>query len=195
MTPQQAIYGLWDAWIVSWFIAALWSARTAVRGPRWSQIWRDTLWIGGAVILINFAAPYPGSSGLLATLWRPSIPAAWGLAALTAAGFAFCWWARLHLGRLWSGTTGRKADHHVVDTGPYRLVRHPIYSGILTALLAMTLLKGTGAAILGLALATLGLLLRARLEERFLRVELGPDAYHAYSRKTPMLLPFAPRLG
>lgn len=83
----------------------------------------------------------------------------------------------------------------MVDTGPYRLVRHPIYTGILTALLAMTLLKGTAAAILGLALATLGLLLRARLEEQFLRAELGPDAYDAYSRKTPMLLPFAPRLG
>jgi protein-S-isoprenylcysteine O-methyltransferase Ste14 len=195
MTPQQAIYWLWDAWIVSWILASLWSARTAVRAPAWSQMWRDALALAGGVILVNFAAPYPGSRGLLTRLWPAPELASWGLVGLTAAGFAFCWWARLHLGRLWSGFASRKADHRIIDTGPYRLVRHPIYTGLLAALLAMTLLKGTGAAALGFALAAIGLALRAQLEERFLRAELGAEAYDAYSRKTPMLLPFAPRFG
>jgi protein-S-isoprenylcysteine O-methyltransferase Ste14 len=195
MAPQQAIYWLWDAWVVSWVVAAGWSARTAVRAPRRAQLWRDALALAGAAIVINFAAPYPGSRGWHVPLWWQSAPAAWGLVALTAAGFAFCWWARLHLGRLWSGIASRKADHRVVDTGPYRLVRHPIYTGLLAALLAMALLKGTPAAMLGFALAAVGLTLRARLEEQFLRAELGPEAYDSYSRRTPMLLPFAPRFG
>lgn len=53
--------------------------------------------------------------------------------AVMIAGFAFCWWARIHLGRLWSMRVTKKEGHHVVDTGPYGVVRHPIYTGILVA--------------------------------------------------------------
>jgi protein-S-isoprenylcysteine O-methyltransferase Ste14 len=204
MAPLQVMYWLWDAWIASWILAAIWSARTAARAPVWSELWRDAVTLAGAIVLFQFSAPEASSGSgplaglhalLLAPLWRVGAPAAWGLVGLTAAGLAFSWWARLHLGRLWSGLVGRKAEHRVVDTGPYRLVRHPIYSGMLAALLAMALLKGTAAAIVAFALVSAGLWLKARLEERFLRAELGAETYEAYSRRTPMLLPFAPRIG
>ena len=204
MAPLPMIYWLWDAWVVSWVIAAIWSARATAHPPVWSEIWRDALALTGSIILFGFSAPevIPQDGPLagvqammLAPLWRAPTPAAWGLVGLTAVGLAFCWWARLHLGRLWSSFVGRKAEHRVVDTGPYRLVRHPIYTGLLTALLAMALAKGTAAALVGLLLAIAGFWLKARLEERFLRAELGVELYDAYSRRTPMLLPLAPRLG
>ena len=66
-------------------------------------------------------------------LWFPSVAEAWICVVLVAIGLAFSWWARLHLGRLWSGTVTAKAEHRVIDTGPYRLVRHPIYTGLLLA--------------------------------------------------------------
>ena len=108
---------------------------------------------------------------------------------LTVAGFLFCWWARLHLGRLWSGSITLKSDHRVVDTGPYRLVRHPIYTGLIMAALGMALEKATLLAFGGLALLVVGLWLKARFEEGFLRAELGRQAYDAYAARTPMLLP------
>lgn len=201
MEPLQTIYWLWDAWVVSWGIAAvIWSARTVARPLVWSQAWRDALAFSGGIVLIGFSAPQisQGSADpdlhaiLLAPLWRLPAPLAWGAALMTAAGLGFCWWARLHLGRLWSGVAARKVGQRVVDTGPYGLVRHPIYSGLLASLLAMALLKATLLGFAGLGVAVVGFWLRARLEERFLRSELGPETYDDYSRRTPMLVPFVP---
>jgi len=69
-------------------------------------------------------------------------------------------------------------------------VRHPIYSGLIFAVLATALQKGTGFALLAVAVVTLAFSAKARREERFLRKELGEGAYDAYARKTPMLVPF-----
>lgn len=198
MPPIQAIYWLWDAWAVSWIIAAVWRAPATARPPVWTELWRDGVTLVGASLLIVWGSPFSGQGDRLdvrlhAPLWRTPEGAGWALVAMTFAGFTFCWWARLHLGPLWSGVAGRTADHRVVDTGPYRLVRHPIYSGILAALLAMALEKGTAAVFIGLALAVAGFILKCRLEEGFLRAELGAETYDAYRRRTPMLIPFSPR--
>ena len=71
------------------------------------------------------------------------------------------------------GEITRKADHHIVDTGPYGLTRHPIYTGLLLAVLATMAAKGTLAAIAGTVLIVASFYVKARLEERFLREELG----------------------
>ena len=84
----------------------------------------------------------------------------------------------------------KKAGHHVVDTGPYRLVRHPIYSGLIFAAFATAIEKGTSFAMLGAAIITLAFYIKARREERFLRAELAENAYDDYARKTAMLVPF-----
>jgi protein-S-isoprenylcysteine O-methyltransferase Ste14 len=97
------------------------------------------------------------------------------------------------VGKLWSGTIMRKEGHYVVDTGPYALVRHPIYTGAIAATVATAEAEATLPAVIGLVLITLGLWLKARMEERFLREELGPEAYDAYRRRVPMLLPSGPR--
>ncbi|TIX38846.1 MAG: isoprenylcysteine carboxylmethyltransferase family protein, partial [Mesorhizobium sp.] len=92
----------------------------------------------------------------------------------------------------WSGTVTAKAEHRVIDTGPYRLVRHPIYTGLLLAILATMAAKGTVWGVAGAILLTAGIVMKARLEERFLRGELG-SAYDDYARRVPMLVPLAPK--
>jgi protein-S-isoprenylcysteine O-methyltransferase Ste14 len=109
------------------------------------------------------------------------------MVALTAAGIAFAWWARIALGRLWSGGIERMAEHRVVDTGPYAFVRHPIYTGLIAGAVALAALQAKPWAILGAALFSLGFTLKARVEERFLEQEIG--GYEAYRRRVSMILP------
>ena len=187
MSPQMGIFILWDVWAVSWFIAALWSDRAAKRPPSLSQIPHWTITLIGGVLLLGIRTRYRQGPG---RLWDVSETWGWGFVALAAIGLGFCWWARLHLGRLWSGTVTRKADHRIIDTGPYALVRHPIYTGIILSAFATGLLRGTSFTIAGAAIMTLGFWMKARLEERFLREELEPEAYAHYSQRTPMLVPF-----
>lgn len=187
--PQTVIYTLWVAWIASWLLGAQHSS-PAVKKPAPSREMphRVVTMLGAAGLVASQSVrfnPQIVKAGEHAWL-------AWMLVGLATLGFAFTWWARVHLGRLWSSTVTRKADHHVVNTGPYAIVRHPIYTGILIAMLATALLRGTAAALVGVALLILGFYLKARLEESFLRGELGEDAYGAYARRVPMLIPFAP---
>ena len=187
VSAQDAIFWLWDGWFASWMLAALWASR-AVRWPNLlSQALHWTIFCAGMFLLLVLRSRVPRAPG---RLWDVAEPVGWTLLGLTAIGLAFTWYARVHLGRLWSGSVTRKADHRIIDTGPYALVRHPIYTGLIGAALATGLLRGTVAAISGAALVALGLWLKARLEERFLRRELGEEAYDGYSRRTPMLVPF-----
>lgn len=175
------------AWFASWWIVAFWSDRTTKRlGATTELLYRVPTLV--AVLLLFGAVKWSGDPVWLRAPRHPDI--AWTLVGLTIAGFAFTWWARIHLGRLWSATVTRKKDHRVVDTGPYRLVRHPIYTGILLAALASACMRGTLLAATGFVVLVVSFYIKARLEERFLRRELGHDAYDAYARRTPMLMPF-----
>ncbi len=172
----------WVAWVVSWWIAAFWANRTQARPPLMSELPYRVLTLAGAALL--FVPRLRGPR-----LWMTPAPVQWALVAAAVAGFAFCWWARIYLGRLWSASVTRKSDHRIVDTGPYALVRHPIYTGILTAAAATAALKGSAGGLAGLGLLILGCWIKARLEERFLSAELGAEAYDAYRRRTGMLFP------
>jgi protein-S-isoprenylcysteine O-methyltransferase Ste14 len=189
MEPRAAIVGLWIAFAASWIAAAFWSNRTVKRASLGSEIgYRIVTIVGGLLFFI----PAHGYVGPM-RLWLVTRDEAWICTSLIAAGFAFSWWARLHLGRLWSGSITRKADHRVVDTGPYAIVRHPIYTGILLAVYATAVAKGTIPGVGGALIITIGIWMKARLEERWLREELGPDAYDSYRRRVAMLVPFGPK--
>ena len=155
---------------------------------RAEMAYRAVLVLGGALLAI----PAHGYYGPL-RLWFPGWVEAWACVGAIVLGFAFSWWARIHLGALWSGQITMKADHRVVDSGPYGVVRHPIYTGILLAVYATVAAKGTVLALVAGAIITVGLWMKARLEERWLRQELGADAYDSYRRRVPMLVPFGPR--
>jgi protein-S-isoprenylcysteine O-methyltransferase Ste14 len=184
-----AWFGLaWGAWSLSWGLASFWSART-VASSRTPGAYgtRAGLGLGALVAVFGGMHPWP----LSAPLWTVGDTAVTVLAALLLAGFALCWWARLHLGALWSSDIVRKEGHRVVDTGPYALVRHPIYAGLILAAAAAALAVATPLTIAGVALFIVSIWRRAALEEGFLRQELGP-AYDDYRRRVPMLLPFLP---
>ena len=87
----------------------------------------------------------------------------------------------------------RKEDHRIVDTGPYGIVRHPIYTGVIIALLATAAAEGRITALVGGVLVIFGIWLKANSEERFLTAELGQNLYGSYCRRVPMLVPFLRR--
>jgi protein-S-isoprenylcysteine O-methyltransferase Ste14 len=191
MTPEGTILVLWVAWLASWVAAAFWSNRTEKRGSIGAEIvYRILFWASTTLLLAPFSDRRYYAQ---VQFWHFSAAPNWILVALTATGFLFVWWARIHLGRLWSDWLTKKADHHIVDTGPYRLVRHPIYSGLIFAASATAVEKGTSYALFGAAILTFGFYTRARREERFLRSELGEGVYNAYARETAMLVPFTGR--
>lgn len=189
MTPSLLFRLAWGLWALSWLAAALWSAPTVKRAPVRGRLLYGVALVAGILLLFS------GTSAWLRAgrLWHVGYDGAWLLGLLTIPGFLFAWWARLHLGRLWSGWVARKEGHYLVDTGPYAIVRHPIYTGLLLATLATAVAQATLPALAGCALIALGLWLKARLEEEFLRQELGAEAYDSYRRRVPMLLPFGPK--
>jgi len=189
MTPDIALNLLWVVWVASWLAAAFWSDRAAGRPGFASELFYRIVTILGAILLFGTRR----FDHAAVPLWRSGEAVGWTLFAVAALGFAFCWWARIHLGRLWSGFVTRKAGYRIIDTGPYGVVRHPIYTGIILAVFATAAFKGTGVALFGAAVMTGGFWIKARLEERFLRQELGTAAYDSYRRRVPMLVPFGPK--
>ncbi|HEX4208968.1 MAG TPA: isoprenylcysteine carboxylmethyltransferase family protein [Candidatus Binataceae bacterium] len=177
---------IWLGWLISWIAAAFWSDRNEKRLFTWEVLAYRVLIVIGVILSLHTTARLLGAR----RLWHVGYAGAYLLAGLTLGGILFAWWGRIHLGRLWSSSITRKKDHHVVDTGPYRFVRHPIYTGILAAVLTTTIAQATPTAILGWLAILWALWLKARIEERFLTVELEPQAYASYRRRVPMLLPF-----
>ncbi len=185
-SPASAIIAAWLVWLISWIMAAGWSARTASHHDLGAESPGRVLTLAAIVmILISY---WPMGAG---RLWVTPAPLGWLLFALVAIGFIFTWMARLHLGPLWSSTAAPTEDHRIVDTGPYAIVRHPVYAGVLLAALATAAERGRIEALAGVAVLIAGISLRAKLEERFLRHDLGDAAYTAYRCRVPMLIPFA----
>lgn len=179
------IGGIWLAWVVSWHLASFWHDAPTVKAPRRSY----------RLLFVMIALGYALTFGIFPQyerhLWAVTPVLGWAMVALALAGVAFAWWARIHLGRLWSGGIERMAAHRVVDSGPYALVRHPIYTGLIAGLVAAAAVHATPLALVGPVLFALGFALKARVEERFLEAELG--GYQEYRKRVPMLVPFSPR--
>lgn len=136
-------------------------------------------------------------------LWVPSLPvpvlgerfltrAAWQFwagAALTVAGLLFTVWARRHLGRNWSAFVTIMQGHELVASGPYAIVRHPIYSGLLLAFAGSALARGEWRGVLATLIAVPAFWYKLRLEERWMREQFG-EQYQTYSRRVAALIPF-----
>ena len=180
---------LWLGWLVSWWVAALWASSAAKRPPVREEVVYRVLTVIGAVLMFVQFREGRRDWGLL---WFNPIWLDWLLFAVAIGGIAFAWWARIHLGTLWSARVTRKEDHRIVDTGPYGVVRHPIYTGILISLYATVLTFPGVFNAAGALILTISFVVKYRLEERFLMQELGAEAYEGYRKRVPALVPFWP---
>jgi len=127
--------------------------------------------------------------GWLQLRWLPNVPEAWAAGLLlTAVGIGGSIWARWTLGRNWSSAVTLKADHQLIRQGLYRRIRHPIYSGILLAMIGTAMIRGRLRGLLGCAVVLGAFYIKARREERFLGQEFGPQ-FEEHTRNTGMFLP------
>ena len=186
MNPGAFIAAAWIVWLLTWILASGWSARTASHHDLGAESPSRVLTLAAVVMILASYWPLP-----TAVLWTTSAEISWTMALLVLLGLGFTWAARLHLGPLWSSTSAPTEDHRVVDTGPYGVVRHPVYAGLLLAAGATAIESGRLEAVAGALTLVAAISLRAKLEEKFLRRDLGDDAYASYRRRVPMLIPFA----
>jgi protein-S-isoprenylcysteine O-methyltransferase Ste14 len=176
------------AWSVLILVWAFGWSRSKARTRRASYSSRLVIFLP---ILIVYALIYANilpRSWVMARLWpqKPAFAVA-GLL-LTMLGCAFAIWARLTLGSNWSSMPDVKQSHELVTTGPYALVRHPIYSGLLLALAGSVAASGVGGIVLVWALLAISYALKFRQEER-LMMETFPDAYPEYRKRIKAIIP------
>ena len=170
---------VWAAFWLYWLVAAFSTKRGRVP---WSRELGIRAVIAVVVLLLYRLGAFR-NRGVNRDAWRGAV----GLVLLVA-GLGFAVWARRHIGRNWGMPMTQKDTPELVTSGPYRLVRHPIFSGILVAAV------GTAVALslvwlIAAAIATTYFVYSATVEERYL-AKLFPDTYPGYKRSTKMLVPF-----
>jgi len=187
LTARRALYiceRAWLFWGSWWLLMAFFSKGTKRRETVW-QRFEHVLPTAFGFLLVFEQVRLPG----LAQPLFPDVPALALLAvAVTFLGLLFAAWARLALGANWSGSITIKKGHQLIRRGPYRFIRHPIYTGMLVALLATATVERQVSGLLGFALFLFALYRKARREESFLSEEFGP-AYVEHSEHTGMFLP------
>jgi protein-S-isoprenylcysteine O-methyltransferase Ste14 len=188
LTPRQAfdLAGkAWAIWAVWWLAMAFFSKSTKRRESLVQRIEHLIPAILGFTLIFR--------EGFGATwLARPIISAnpflLWSCVMVTILGLLFAVWARLILGSNWSGTVTIKTNHQLIRRGPYKWIRHPIYTGMLAALLATAMIQGLLSGMIGFALLLLALFGKARREESFLSQEFG-EGFSEHRQHTGMFLP------
>ena len=178
---------MWGVWALYWLIASI-NVKISVRKESVASRMSHLVPIAIAVALL-FGWP---------RLQRPDIAAqlapaaAWLFragAVLTASGLLFAVWARVHLGRNWSATVTIKEQHELIADGPYRFVRHPIYTGLLVAVIGTAVARADWRGILAAAIVFWALWRKLTIEERWLGQEFGA-AYADYRSRVAALVPF-----
>src|SRR3954468_9845271 len=175
---------LWVAWLAYWYIAARFVNR-AKSSEGWLQRLAHMLPMAcGFYLIFQW-----GEHRILPARFYKSLPAEYVGMALTIGGLLFTVWARVHLGRYWSGIITLKEGHNLIRTGPYRFVRHPIYTGFVTATLGSALVSGRLGAFVGFLLVLAAILFKIGREEAVLRREFGEE-YRVFENEVAGLVPF-----
>jgi protein-S-isoprenylcysteine O-methyltransferase Ste14 len=177
---------LWAAWYIYWVVAAIGVKKASRQESLLSRL-SHTAPLIIAVALV--AAPRPWHGWLSDRFLPRTVETYWLGVAILAVGLGFAVWARRYLGRNWSGTVTVKRDHELIRTGPYRFVRHPIYTGILLGFLGTAVSLGQWRGLLAVAFATFAFLLKIRLEEKWMTEPFG-EMYVQYRKEVRALIPF-----
>src|SRR5579859_1443127 len=183
---RECISALWIALCVLWIVSAFMAKRAARRQPWSSRLVQFGITSTGFLLIWGKVTRV----GPLAWTFVPdSSGVAWTGLALTCAGIGLAAWARLIIGKNWSATVTVKQSHQLVRTGPYTMVRHPIYSGILLAILGTAIAFREVRGLAGLGFVFAGFWMKLRLEERFMTEQFGED-YIRYKKEVRALIPF-----
>jgi protein-S-isoprenylcysteine O-methyltransferase Ste14 len=175
---------LWLAWIFYWLISSR-DVKKTVRRESWQQ---RLVYLLPTVFIVPLF--FWNALGVISTHCITDHPLAmyWTGTAILAAGLLFSVWARRTLGRNWSGMVTVKQDHELVQTGPYRFVRHPIYSGLLLAFTGSAISWNRWFGFYVLAVVFVAVWLKLRREEEFMRETFG-EKYADYCARTKRLVP------
>jgi protein-S-isoprenylcysteine O-methyltransferase Ste14 len=177
---------MWMSWGIYWWI----SSRTVKPTARKESISSRLSYIGPLVLAVYLLLVHDIPIAVLRTQVVPQAPWSFAVAAtITGAGLLLAVWARRHIGANWSGTVTIKEGHQLIITGPYAMVRHPIYAGLLLAMAGSAMAVGEWRSVLAVALALLSFVHKLRLEERWMHQQFG-EVYRAYSQRTAALVPF-----
>jgi len=180
---------VWLAWVIVWWAFAINVKATVRRQPAPSRLLNMALlWCAFGLLFWARFIPVRALMWHFLPLSQWQFWAALG-ALLTLLGLLFTVWARVYLGRNWSGMFATiKADHELITGGPYALVRHPIYSGLMLAFVGTALAIGEWRGVLATALALIAIVHRIIVEEGFMREEFGA-AYDSYAKRVKALVP------
>jgi protein-S-isoprenylcysteine O-methyltransferase Ste14 len=177
---------MWLAWAAYWWLSSR-SVKATAREEAFASRLLHVVPLLAALALL-WADKVPGQ--WLSERLFPWAPwEFWTTALVTAIGLGFAVWARLHIGRNWSGTVTIKQDHELVATGPYGIVRHPIYTGLLLAIAGSALARGEWRGVVAFAIAWAALWRKLVLEEKWM-LELFGEQYAEYRSRVPALIPF-----
>lgn len=182
---ELCIPALWIACMLYWVVAARNAKPVVRRESPASRAAHIVPMLIGAVLLAAPTVPgWLNANWAIPTLTRLVIGTV-----TVAAGLMLCIWARRVLGGNWSGTVTIKQDHEIIRRGPYRWIRHPIYSGLLVAFLGSAIARPRWAGVLAFVLVFAALWRKLRVEERWLETSLGTP-YAQYRRTSWALVPF-----
>ena len=177
---------VWMMFLIYWQIKAADAKKTQRLEPAGSRILRVLTMLLGIGLLSTTRIPLPW---LYRPLWRVGFWPFWLGAAVTVGGLLFAIWAREHLGRNWSRSVTIKQDHELITSGPYRVVRHPIYTGCLAGFLGTAIAISEVRGVVALVLFYLIFWAKFSKEEQWMRSQFG-ETYANYVRRTAALVPY-----
>ena len=174
----------WVTFGVVWLVGAFSAKPAAARLSGWRRSW---YWIAMAMLALVLLPTRRATGQMNIILWSVSLAIVVIADVATVVGLAIAIWSRVALGVYWSGNVVVKEAHVIIDHGPYRFVRHPIYSGVLLMLLGTALVSGRLVGLLLFVVAFACLIVKARLEERLLS-EHFPVEYASYKARVKRTL-------
>lgn len=176
----------WGTFLLVWFLGAFRTNRTVRRSWGWDRFLLAIAVAIGLLALDRRAGM--GASFLGARTWPTTALTLTLGTVLLYDGIALAVWARVHLGRYWSGMVTLKEGHRLIRTGPYAVVRNPIYTGLLLAVLGSAVVVGNAGLLLMFVIMLVTFLLKIRAEETLLREAFGAE-YDAYAHDVKRLVP------
>jgi len=177
---------VWIAFLLYWQIKAIGTKTTQRIEAVGSRILRVVIFAIAIVLLSTGRIPL---RWLYVQVWPVGLWPFWLGAAVLIAGLLFAVWAREHLGSNWSRSVTIKQDHELITRGPYGVVRHPIYTGILAGFLGTAIALSQVRGFIAFVLVFLALWMKLRMEEQWMRTQFG-ETYASYAHQTAALVPF-----